>query len=86
MVDGSAQLMSIFFGLDAMGGWGPRGTNLLDGGAHFYNVYETADGEYVSIASYEPKFYANLLRAARPARLRRLDPARRRWTGRSGPR
>ena len=62
MVDGSAQLMSIFFGIDAMGGWGDRGTNLLDGGAHFYNVYETADGEYVSIASYEPKFYANLLR------------------------
>ena len=44
MVDGSAQLMSIFFGIDAMGSWGPRGTNLLDGGAHFYNVYETADG------------------------------------------
>jgi alpha-methylacyl-CoA racemase len=61
MVDGSAQLMSIFFGIDAMGGWGPRGTNLLDGGAHFYNVYATADGEWVSIASYEPKFYANLL-------------------------
>jgi alpha-methylacyl-CoA racemase len=61
MVDGSAQLMSIFFGIDGMGGWGPRGTNLLDGGAHFYNVYETADGEWVSIASYEPKFYANLL-------------------------
>jgi alpha-methylacyl-CoA racemase len=61
MVDGSAQLMSIFFGIDAMGGWGPRGTNLLDGGAHFYNVYETADGEWISIAAYEPKFYANLL-------------------------
>jgi alpha-methylacyl-CoA racemase len=61
MVDGSAQLMSIFFGIDAMGGWGPRGTNLLDGGAHFYNVYETSDGQYVSLASYEPKFYANLL-------------------------
>jgi alpha-methylacyl-CoA racemase len=62
MVDGSAQLMSIFFGIDAMGGWGPRGTNLLDGGAHFYNVYETSDGQWVSIASYEPKFYVNLLR------------------------
>src|SRR5437764_13397123 len=61
MVDGSAQLMSIFFGIDAMGGWGPRGTNLLDGGAHFYNLYETADGGYVSLAAYEPKFYANLL-------------------------
>ena len=72
MVDGSAQLMSIFFGIDAMGGWGPRGTNLLDGGAHFYGVYETSDGEYVSIASYEPKFYANLLRLLG---LDDLDPA-----------
>jgi alpha-methylacyl-CoA racemase len=72
MVDGSAQLMSIFFGLDAMGGWGPRGTNILDGGAHFYNVYETSDGEYVSIASYEPKFYVNLLRILG---LGDLDPA-----------
>src|SRR5262245_59280306 len=62
MVDGSAQLMSIFFGIDAMGGWGDRGTNLLDGGAHFYNVYETADGAYVSIAANEPKFDANFLR------------------------
>jgi alpha-methylacyl-CoA racemase len=75
MVDGSAQLMSIFFGLDAMGGWGPRGTNLLDGGAHFYNVYETADGEYVSIASYEPKFYANLLALIGPLGFEDVDPA-----------
>jgi alpha-methylacyl-CoA racemase len=75
MVDGSAQLMSIFFGLDAMGGWGPRGTNLLDGGAHFYNVYETADGEYVSIASYEPKFYANLLALIGPLGFDDVDPA-----------
>jgi alpha-methylacyl-CoA racemase len=72
MVDGSAQLMSIFFGLDALGGWGPRGTNLLDGGAHFYNVYETADGEWISIASYEPKFYRNLLAVLQ---LDDLDPA-----------
>jgi alpha-methylacyl-CoA racemase len=75
MVDGSAQLMSIFFGLDAMGGWGPRGTNLLDGGAHFYNVYETADGEYVSIASYEPKFYVNLLALIGPLGFDDVDPA-----------
>jgi alpha-methylacyl-CoA racemase len=75
MVDGSAQLMSIFFGLDAMGSWGPRGTNLLDGGAHFYNVYETADGEYVSIASYEPKFYANLLALIGPLGFDDVDPA-----------
>src|SRR5947209_3500613 len=75
MVDGGAQLMSIFFGIDAMGGWGPRGTNLLDGGAHFYNVYETSDGEYVSIASYEPKFYANLLALLAPLGLHDLDVA-----------
>lgn len=75
MVDGSAQLMSIFFGIDAMGGWGPRGTNLLDGGAHFYNVYETADGGYVSLAAYEPKFYANLLARIGPLGFDDLDPA-----------
>ena len=75
MVDGSAQLMSIFFGIDAMGGWGPRGTNLLDGGAHFYNVYETSDGGYVSLAAYEPKFYANLLSLIGPLGFSDLDPA-----------
>ncbi|MFN8037381.1 MAG: CaiB/BaiF CoA-transferase family protein [Acidimicrobiia bacterium] len=62
MVDGAASLMSIFVGLDALGAWGPRGTNILDGGAHFYNVYETSDHEWVSVAAYEPKFYAELLR------------------------
>jgi alpha-methylacyl-CoA racemase len=75
MVDGSAQLMSIFVGIDSMGGWGPRGTNLLDGGAHFYNVYETSDGEYVSIASYESKFYVNLLGLIGPLGFDDLDPA-----------
>src|SRR3954454_11726972 len=75
MVDGSAQLMSIFWGIDAIGGWGPRGTNLLDGGAHFYNVYETADGGYVSLAAYEPKFYANFLRLVGPLGFDDLDPA-----------
>ena len=74
MVDGSAQLMSIFFGIDSIGGWGPRGTNLLDGGAHFYNVYETADGGFVSIAAYEPKFYANLLALIGPLGFDDLQP------------
>ena len=46
-----------------MGVWSEgRGTNLLDTGAHFYDVYETADGKYVSIGSIEPQFYAELLR------------------------
>ena len=62
MVDGSALLMSIFFAIDQMGGWGPRGTNLLDGGSHWYGVYETADGGYVSVAAFEPQFYAEFLR------------------------
>jgi alpha-methylacyl-CoA racemase len=75
MIDGSAQLMSIFWGIDSIGGWGPRGTNLLDGGAHFYNVYETADGGYVSLAAYEPKFYANLLRLIGPLGFDDLEPA-----------
>jgi alpha-methylacyl-CoA racemase len=73
MIDGSAQLMSIFWGLDSMGAWGPRGTNLLDGGAHFYNVYETADGGYVSLAAYEPKFYANFVRLIGPLGFDDLD-------------
>lgn len=75
MVDGSAQLMSIFWGIDSIGGWGPRGTNLLDGGSHFYNVYETSDGGYVSLAAYEPKFYANFLRLVAPLGFDDLDPA-----------
>jgi alpha-methylacyl-CoA racemase len=62
MVDGSALLMSIFFAIDQMGAWGPRGTNLLDGGSHWYGVYETADGGYVSVAAFEPQFYAEFLR------------------------
>ncbi|HEX4492705.1 MAG TPA: CaiB/BaiF CoA-transferase family protein [Acidimicrobiia bacterium] len=61
MVDGSAQLLNVFVGLDSMGTWGPRGTNFPDGGAHFYNVYETSDGEWISVGAYEPKFYANLI-------------------------
>ncbi len=62
MVDGAANLMTTFFGLAAAGFWSDkRGTNLLDGGAHFYGVYETSDGEYVSIGSIEAKFYKLLL-------------------------
>ncbi len=50
MVDGSALLMTFIHGLKAMGLWeGPRGTNLLDSGAPFYDVYECADGEYVAL-------------------------------------
>jgi alpha-methylacyl-CoA racemase len=63
MVDGTASLMAMIHGLYAMGLWKlEAGTNLIDGGAHFYDAYETADGKYVSIGSIEPQFYAELLR------------------------
>jgi len=65
MVDGSAALMSIIYGLKAAGLWMDRcGINLLDSGAHFYDTYETADGKYISIGSIEPQFYALLLELA----------------------
>ncbi len=64
MVDGAASLMSIFYGLHASGAWGgPRGANMLDGGAPFYATYETADGRHIALAALEPKFFA-LLAAA----------------------
>jgi alpha-methylacyl-CoA racemase len=55
--------MTFIHGLRAMGIWSDeRGTNLLDTGAHFYDVYETKDAKFVSIGSIEPQFYAELLR------------------------
>lgn len=65
MVDGTAALMAMFYSMSATGAFTTdRGTNLLDGGAHFYDTYETADGEYVSIGSIEPQFYALLMEKA----------------------
>ena len=65
MVDGAAILMGFFFGAWGSGMWtDKRGTNLLDGGAHFYDTYETADGKWISIGSIEPQFYALLLKHA----------------------
>ncbi|MDP3086303.1 MAG: CaiB/BaiF CoA-transferase family protein [Rubrivivax sp.] len=62
MVDGAASLASIFYGMQAGGSWGAgRGDNLLDGGAPFYDTYETVDGRHVSIAALEPKFFAELV-------------------------
>lgn len=63
MIDGAASLMTGIYGLRAAGKWTDnRGENILDTGAHYYNVYETSDGQYVSVGSIEPKFYAELLR------------------------
>ena len=62
MIDGAASLMTSAYALRAAGiSDGPRGENVLDSGAHFYDVYETSDGRYISIAPVEPKFYAELL-------------------------
>jgi alpha-methylacyl-CoA racemase len=62
MTDGAALLFGAISGLHGSGYWSDeRGTNLLDGGAPFYDVYETRDGQYVSVGSIEPQFYRILL-------------------------
>jgi alpha-methylacyl-CoA racemase len=62
MVEGAASLMTMMYGAFAAGTWvEERGRNRIDGGAHFYGVYETKDGEHVAIGSIEPQFYAELL-------------------------
>ena len=62
MTDGTASLLSPFFGLMAMNMWTTdRQANKLDGGAHYYGSYECSDGKYISIGSIEPQFYALLL-------------------------
>lgn len=59
--DGAISLMSCIHGLQAMGMWDPgREQNLLDGAAHFYDVFECADGEFISLAPIEPQFYAEM--------------------------
>lgn len=61
MSDGAASLMTMFYGFRASGMWSDkRYDNMLDGGAHFYDTYETSDGKYVGIGSIEPQFYALL--------------------------
>ncbi len=61
MTDGATSLMAMFFGFTAAGMWSENhGTNMLDGGAHFYDTYETKDGKWISIGSIEPQFYAIL--------------------------
>jgi alpha-methylacyl-CoA racemase len=62
MTDGTMSLLAPYYGMQASGMHTDElGTNLFDGGAPFYNVYETADGKYVSVAPIEPHFYALLL-------------------------
>jgi alpha-methylacyl-CoA racemase len=96
MVEGAATLMHMMYSMKAQGLWkDERGVNLLDGAAHFYDTYQTADGKYVSIGSIEPQFYRQLVElsgvdheefvpqndpAAWPALKRRLAEAMRRKT------
>jgi alpha-methylacyl-CoA racemase len=64
MVDGASLLMTLFHGRRLMGMWSDeRGTNYVDSGAPFYNVYETSDGKYVAIGPIEPKFQRELFAA-----------------------
>jgi alpha-methylacyl-CoA racemase len=80
MVDGVSLLTTLIHGLRTSGRWpGPPGTNLLDGGAHFYSTYATADGGHVAVGAIEPRFYARLLEllGLSPAELPQHD--RDRW-------
>jgi alpha-methylacyl-CoA racemase len=62
MVDGSAILMTMMWGLKQIGFWDEAlGSNVLDTGAPFYDTYETSDGKFVSLGSLEPQFYAELV-------------------------
>src|SRR4029077_8303316 len=62
MVDGTALLMAPFYGAAAMGFWSDeRGTNLLDSGAPFYDVYRCGDGLELAVGAIEPPFFAALL-------------------------
>jgi len=62
MVDGVASLMTAIYGMHGAGIWtNERGTNILDTGAHYYDVYETRNGKHISVGSIEAKFYEELL-------------------------
>ncbi len=62
MVDGAALLPAMIHGFRASGTWRERGTNFLDSGAWYYEVYETADGEYITFGPIEPQFFREMLR------------------------
>ena len=82
MVDGAASLMAMFFSMAGRGFDDERGTNLLDGGSHFYNTYETKDGQHVCVGSIEPQFYQLLVEKA-GVDANRFGPQmdRDRWSG-----
>lgn len=62
MIDGSSVLVQMMWAMRAVGMWtDERGTNMLDGGAPYYDTYECADGRYVAVGAIEPQFYAAML-------------------------
>jgi len=62
MIDGSSVLIQMMWQMRASGMWTDvRGTNMLDGGAPYYDTYECSDGRYVSVGAIEPQFYAAML-------------------------
>jgi len=70
MVEGASVMMTLIHAMREIGIWTDEaGTNLLDSGAHFYEVYECADGGFIAVGALEPQFYAKLLE------LMELDPA-----------
>lgn len=62
MIDGASHLVTFVHKMRGFGAWKDRGTNLLDGGAPFYDTYRTKDGRFVSVGAIEPQFYAALLK------------------------
>lgn len=80
MTEGSAILATMMYGMFAQGSWQPKGQNRIDGGAHFYDVYECKDGDYVTVACAEPQFYELLLKLMEiddpDFRIDRMDPLR----------
>lgn len=80
MIDGAASLMTFFYNMKATGHWtDQRDNNLIDGGAHFYDTYECADGKWLSIGAIEPQFHVLLVKGlgleadAFPAQMSRKD-------------
>ncbi len=79
MVEGTAVLSTLIHGMRNGGMWHDApGTNILDSGAHWYEVYETADGKFFSVGALEPQFYARLLELLEldPAEYPQFEPAR----------
>ena len=79
MTDGSASLMTLFYGMKAAGLWSTqRSSNVLDGAAHFYDTYVCSDGRFIAIGAIEPQFYTLLLELCNiddPDFSRQMSPA-----------